>query len=905
MIRKVAILIAAVFLIHNIASAQTSLEVLYLTSDVSGGSETLTSGTFNIQDDGEGVNGNYSPNCDYTYTVVGACESPMVLSLRVELFDIHPTDTVYIYDGPTTNSPLLIAANNSNSIMNRVFYVSSSNAANAFTIRIKTNYDSNVGQGFSFMFNCKTPCATILPVVDNQFFKTINGEVVATANLRTVIEYDTAITITNGVAETTYIQKQFQTANICEGECLILQAHGQYTDLNGSYTPSDANSTFKWSFGNNDTLVGAGLTRTNEVCYDSASCFYVTLSIIDQLGCRSEETASLYVRIAPNPISQISPLPVVCASDSIFVSAGYDEASIVSFNEISIENTVTRTNSVKTFIPDGPNCPELCYEATVTFNEFPEGSTITSGEDICSVCINFEHSFMGDYRLSLKCPNGQIANLKYGSKCSSGYSSACDPLVTDAIPEGAYGGSATYTGYPYGGNDDYSYDNSSLPCDSLHNMYGVGLDYCFSRNGDYTLADGYAANTETQMESHYIACTDDEYEIDVNYTFDVIPRPYEDFGTTCGTTNFTTKRPSNHDSKTDYYMPADDFANLIGCPLNGDWKVVVCDFWNSDNGWVFSWSMDLCNEQTSNYNCQYNVKVDTLYWTADSSQGDYYRGEYRGLHVYPTGNDDYSAYVTSIDTGGVFDLKLTAVDEFGCNWDTILPVTTNPLPRSVFVVNKCPEEEYTWVDGITYTEPQNPRPVYVFPAATGCDSLVSLQIINDKIPEARITALPAYVSYESSEVTLYDASIGSYYRTFYFDDETSTESPATFTYPIDKDSLVVMMVAESYYHCVDTAYITIPMDQSLIWVPNAFTPSKDDNSQFFVKGHNILDDIQVYIYNRNGALVSSWVGFSGSWDGYHNGTLCGLGAYTWVVKYHTSFEPSRWHYKTGTVSLLH
>ena len=113
-----------------------------------------------------------------------------------------------------------------------------------------------------------------------------------------------------------------------------------------------------------------------------------------------------------------------------------------------------------------------------------------------------------------------------------------------------------------------------------------------------------------------------------------------------------------------------------------------------------------------------------------------------------------------------------------------------------------------------------------------------------------------------------------------------------------------MLIATSKYNCPDTAYVTIPMDKTLIFVPTAFTPDRDDNAYFFIKGNNILDDAQVYIYNRMGALVSSWVGFEGSWDGHHDGKRCAGGVYSWVVKYHSSFEPSRWHYKTGTVTLI-
>ncbi|HMQ46660.1 MAG TPA: choice-of-anchor L domain-containing protein [Saprospiraceae bacterium] len=39
------------------------------------------------------------------------------------------------------------------------------------------------------------------------------------------------------------------------------------------------------------------------------------------------------------------------------------------------------------------------------------------------------------------------------------------------------------------------------------------------------------------------------------------------------------------------YSPYDSFDNLIGCPWNGAWILQVGDFWSSDNGWIFNWSI--------------------------------------------------------------------------------------------------------------------------------------------------------------------------------------------------------------------------------------------------------------------------------------------------------------------------
>lgn len=844
-------------------------------------------------------NGNYYANRDYTYSVHGTCPAPNRTAVTIEFMDIDPSDTLYIYDGTSTSARLLAAVNNSSMLQSRTFYTTQNNNTGTLTVRFRSNGDNQKGTGFTLIFKCAFPCETSIPVIENTYVKVHHGVVMDTCQLIDVLDYDTVITRSHGVYDTLVVPHQIKVANICMGDGVQFTGYGTYSNMYGAYTPTDAQTTFRWLYGNGDTLSGVNRRQTERIFYNDAACYTLKLRMKDQMGCPSGQTAEIYVRIAPNPIETIRPLEdAFCANDTVILSADYSESSSIGFSHVHIVTEHEKINTNKTYIPDGPNCSVPCYEAPITFSEFLPEEVITSAGDICSICVNYEHSYMGDYSLAIICPTQQKATFKYHSSSDA-----------PGIPSGAYGGNSTYTGYPYGGSDDGGYDRVSSGnltgnyCDSIFNMFGVGLDYCFSRNANYTLVDGYPANTTTTSpSSHYLAGSG--YEDNVTYTFHTIPRPYVNAGTTCGTSSFTTKHPSNHDNKTDYYLPADDLTQLIGCPLNGTWSIQICDYFGIDNGWVFGWSIDLCNREADEYTCKYDVKVRDIAWEIDSNQGHFERGDFRGLHISPVEGRPGYYYATAIDTGGTFDAHLNIVDNFGCEWDTSMRVKTLPLPQSVDVVNKCPYEEYTWVDGNTYVDVPTPRPQAIFPAQTGCDSIVSLQLINDKIPEAKINAIPVYVTYDNPEVTLYDISEGSYYRTWYFYDETSNDAIATFTYPIEEDSLTVMLVAESQFHCPDTATITIPMDKTLIWVPNVFTPQKDDNAYFMVKGHNILDDIQVYIYNRMGALVSSWTGFEGQWDGMHAGKRCAEGAYTWVVRYHSQFEPSRWHYKTGTVTVL-
>lgn len=256
-------------------------------------------------------------------------------------------------------------------------------------------------------------------------------------------------------------------------------------------------------------------------------------------------------------------------SNSVIRTQLVGETITLLFTTMEVEDCTPKSFSTeqRVFIPDGPYCGVTLY-ATLDVTGFPQGRTIQSVDEIASVCINYEYSFMGDYDIKLICPNGQTAYLKDKST----------------------GGGSIMTGYPYGGNNHGAFDAESNFCDPLYNMYGVGLDYCFSRNADYLLVDGNVASTNNSGEHHL---GDNAYKDDVTYTFEDVGEPFFNEGNNAGTQTFQTKHPSNKETKTDYYRPDYDFDGLEGCPLNGTWAVVIEDGWACDNGWFFGWSMEL------------------------------------------------------------------------------------------------------------------------------------------------------------------------------------------------------------------------------------------------------------------------------------------------------------------------
>lgn len=655
--------------------AQGNITQVYLNATTNGTTYTVPDEGIYLNSDNGGVGGHYVAGTDYSITVEGTCTGLNHMALIFERFNIAPEDTLYIYDGPSTSSVLIMKSNNNyNPLASQTVYASSLNTSNQLTIRLKAN--SSNGTGFTCLVGCRFPCETVMPVIDSFYYKTINGQIVDTCYIRnftTTEQVATAIDSTltgydtNGAPiysyDTTWTNQDnyFRGVTLCVGEGVIFNGHGEYTQNYGAYTPSDMSSIFTWSLGNGEVVDEVGL-RQVAAYYRDLDCYDVILGIEDERGCKSTLLETVRVRLAQNPIKTLFDLQTMCNTDSLLVNVGYEgENGTITLKKIEFEKTKTQVNNVRTFVPDGKCPPDNsdCFTAKVNFDDFPAGRAVTDKGDICSICVNAEHSFMGDCTYAIICPSGSKGYLKRKTQIEGE-----DPYTG--------GGSGKFLGIPYGGNNDGSWDNSSEKCDSLANMYGYGWNYCWTRNPEYSIVTYQGAQSGIAVPDHTVT---------VSHTFGVIPAPFYRAGETCGTvTSSNTQDSSDHDAKSGYYLPASDFNDLVGCPLNGEWGMEFCDTWGADNGWIFSFSLDICGI-SSGAGCEYQVGLDSLVWRPDSAYGDFLLGHYRGATV--TRRDSVNAWIATPDTAGLFGIHVTLYDEFGCVWDTMTRITTvwAPMPE--------------------------------------------------------------------------------------------------------------------------------------------------------------------------------------------------------------------------------
>ena len=176
-----------------------------------------------------------------------------------------------------------------------------------------------------------------------------------------------------------------------------------------------------------------------------------------------------------------------------------------------------------TFLPDGDG---NVYTTTLNVSGI-SNTTMTDPDEIQQVCLNMEHSFLGDLEMKLIAPDGTELILKERFNANDGNSCDLGEPVAKAPKDGG----------------------------STNTDQGTGWEYCFTPTPDYL--------TMVEESDNYTR----------NYT-DPLGRTYND--------NYL---PSGA------YTSYEPFSDLVGVPLNGDWTIWVMDHLPQDNGWIFSWNI--------------------------------------------------------------------------------------------------------------------------------------------------------------------------------------------------------------------------------------------------------------------------------------------------------------------------
>lgn len=169
-------------------------------------------------------------------------------------------------------------------------------------------------------------------------------------------------------------------------------------------------------------------------------------------------------------------------------------------------------------------------------------------------------------------------------------------------------------------------------------------------------------------------------------------------------------------------------------------------------------------------------------------------------------------------------------------------------------------------------------------------------------PVAEFVPNPSELSLLNSVTTMINTSTGAASYIWNFGDGTDPSNlfSPTHAFPnVEPGSYNVELIAITDFGCRDTAYVTVVIEDELIYyVPNAFTPDDDQHNPvfkpIFTAGFDPYD-YTLLIFNRWGEVIFESHDAQVGWDGTYGagGNIVQDGSYTWRIDFKTTKTDER------------
>ena len=324
------------------------------TFTIADGSGTSCQGAI-FDSGGEGGAG-YSNGEDYTFTICPDVPGN-VIYLTFLTFNLDQSgpqnswDVLSIFDGDNT-SALSLGDYQGTTLQNIIVSGTVFNVTGCLTLVFHSN---NVGEGiFAASLQCTIPC-----------------------------EHPTAAAV----------MSESVPALICQGETVSFNGSGSEA------VPGYFLVQYLWEFddGSVDSTSGASV---DHIFTDDGE-HVVQLYVTDDNGCGNLNLVDLQVLVSTTPnFGLTTATEETCFGETVFIYGHAEPVTWTGIPETNFGGAV--------FLADDVGLP---FISTVTFEQFEPAQLVTSTSDILSICVEMEHTYMGDLVLQVICPNGQSVIL--------------------------------------------------------------------------------------------------------------------------------------------------------------------------------------------------------------------------------------------------------------------------------------------------------------------------------------------------------------------------------------------------------------------------------------------------------------------------------------------------------------
>jgi len=327
----------------------------------------FTCNNFFQDDNGGSCAGDAFPygNNDYTMTICPDNPGDVIqIDFVAFLLQTSPnpnnSDQLYIYDGPDTSAPSL-GSYAGNALQGLAVTATINNPSGCLTFVFVCN-TGNTQQlpGWEGLISCTTPCA---PPTSSSFI---------------------ADPVPTGVT---------QTVGVC------IDAPVTFDGTGSSPFAGFTISEYIWNFGDGtiDNTSGPIVTHS----YSEPGEKLVTLTVVDNNGCNSLNLEPLQVLVSTIPVFNTDFDQTVCLGGQAVLNGN----PVQSITWTSLPPQVVAGT---TYLADGAG---FSYSSSLTFDFFDPGQTLTTCDDLLSVFMNMEHSYLGDLFMQITCPNGTSVTL--------------------------------------------------------------------------------------------------------------------------------------------------------------------------------------------------------------------------------------------------------------------------------------------------------------------------------------------------------------------------------------------------------------------------------------------------------------------------------------------------------------
>lgn len=311
---------------------------------------TVTTCAAALYDSGGTAATGYQNNEDFTYTICPDIPGN-VIYLTFFVFDLDLTgpgavDQLSIYDGDNTSATTL-GTYTGDDLQNLIVSGTIFNTSGCLTLVFHSN---TAGTGrFTASILCTTPC-----------------------------EYPQAAAV----------MSEASPAKVCVGEPITFDATGSQAAQGFGI------AQYRWEFddGTVDTTSGAVVQHA----FQGDGEHLVQLYLTDDNGCHSLNLVDLQVLVSTTPsFALTTPDQSICFGATAELTGVGTPTTWTGLPEANLGGGV--------FLPDDVG---LSFTSGLVFEQFDPGQTITSLSDITSICVDLEHTWMGDLVMQVICPNG-------------------------------------------------------------------------------------------------------------------------------------------------------------------------------------------------------------------------------------------------------------------------------------------------------------------------------------------------------------------------------------------------------------------------------------------------------------------------------------------------------------------